>query len=97
MKQLEIFTGEEVQQLLKDMRSAAVKIALETGEVSADDVRAVVPIPSSITRKERNALGSLFKCKDFAWKGVKKSATPSRAGSMISVWALSDNYKRGQV
>jgi len=84
MKQLNLFS-EASQTFIHRMRQEAIKIAQEQGEVSADDIRQRFEIPSDVSR---NALGSLFKSKEFIWKGVKKSITPSRAGGMISVWAL---------
>jgi hypothetical protein len=92
MKQLSLFS-ESSQAFIHRMRDEAVKIAEENGEVSADDIRSRFEIPLDVSR---NALGSLFKCSMFAWKGVKRSITPSRAGGMISVWALSNNYRKGE-
>jgi len=69
------------------MRVQAVKIAREEGCVSADDIRSRFEIPSDVSR---NALGSLFKSKEFIWFGTKKSTTPSRAGSIISVWKIKE-------
>lgn len=87
--QLEMFSPQS-REWIESLRKIAVEIAERSGEVSADDIRDLVEIPAGVSR---NALGSLFKCKLFQWKGVKKSRTPSRAGSMISVWALSNNYR----
>jgi len=89
MKQLNFFS-ELSQEWIKEKRIEAIKIAQENGEVSADDIRSRFDIPSYVSH---NALGSLFKSKEFIWCGVKKSITPSRAGGMILVWALRTNSK----
>lgn len=72
---------------LIEARNVAMRIAFEEGSVSADQVREKFPLVESL---HRNAIGSLFKTKDFIWNGVKKSRTPSRKGGMISVYRLTD-------
>lgn len=86
-KQLDAFSKQKSQEFLERMRTEAVKLATQYGEVSADDIRERHEIPHGV---DPNVLGSLFKGGQFIWKGVKKSRTPSRAGSMISVWALKE-------
>jgi hypothetical protein len=86
MQQPDLFTDQD-QQRLVEARKVAMRIAFEEGSVSADLVREKFPLVESI---HRNAIGSLFKTKEFIWNGVKKSRTPSRKGGLISVYRLTD-------
>ena len=85
-----LFTEQDRLRLL-EARKVAMRIAFEEGSVSADLVREKFPLVESI---HRNAIGALFKTKDFIWNGVKKSRTPSRKGGLISVYRLTEEAER---
>lgn len=70
-----------------EARKTAMRIAFEEGSVAADILQDKFP---GIKLLHRNALGSLFKTDDFVWQGVKKSNSPKRKKSLISVWSLTD-------
>lgn len=85
-RQQEIFQRES-EEWLAAARKVARRIATERGTVSSDDVRKQCPITGGI---HRNAVGSIFKTRDFIWTGVKRSSTPSRKAGMIGVYMLRD-------
>jgi hypothetical protein len=71
--------------------AAALRIALERGEVSADDVRAVVPIPPGISPK---LVGGVFRdladAGIFCRTGFRNSTRPAAHARPVSVWRLAD-------
>jgi hypothetical protein len=77
--------------LIRDCTAAALRAALEHGEVCADDVRAVVPIPSDISPK---LVGVVFR--DLADAGIlrragfRPSTRPAAHARPLSVWHLAD-------
>jgi hypothetical protein len=89
--QLDLY-ADDVQEYIRKAREYAIEWCKDGGEISADEIRERFPIPAEWSRKQHNALGSLFKTKDFITKGIKKSTTPSRAGSTIYTWTLSNHY-----
>ena len=70
---------------------AAVRVALDRGEVCADDVRAAVPIPVDISPK---CVGVVFR--DLADAGIvrrqgyRNLARPAAHARPVSVWQLAD-------
>lgn len=77
--------------LIRECTAAALRIALDGGEVCADDVRAVVPIPADISPK---LMGVVFR--DLADSGIlrragfRPSTRPAAHARPLSVWMLSD-------
>jgi hypothetical protein len=85
--------------LLRDRRAAlirectvvALRVALDRGEVCADDVRAAVPIPADISPK---LVGVVFR--DLADAGIlrrsgfRTSTRPVAHARPLSVWRLAD-------
>ena len=77
--------------LIRECTAAALRVALERGEVCADDVRALVPIPPDISPK---LVGCVFR--DLADAGILRragfrvSARPIAHARPLSVWRLAD-------
>jgi hypothetical protein len=77
--------------LIRECTAAALRVALDRGEVCADDVRAVVPIPADISPK---LVGVVFR--DLADAGVlrrtgfRNSNRPAAHARPLSVWKLAD-------
>jgi hypothetical protein len=77
--------------LIRECTSAALRVALDRGEVCADDVRAVVPIPADISPK---LVGCVFR--DMADAGIlrragfQSSTRPAAHARPISLWRLAD-------
>ena len=77
--------------LVRDLTRAAVRIALERGIVTADDVRAVVPIPAGIRPVVVGAA-----VRDAADTGIiqrigyRPSTRPAAHARPLSVWRLAD-------
>lgn len=73
---------------LEIARDTAYDIALDRGEVVADDVRAVL-YPLGITPRHHNAWGAVFRSSVFEFTGqYRPSAAPSRKTGMQRVWRL---------
>jgi hypothetical protein len=77
--------------LIRACTAAALRVALGRGEVCADDVRAVVPIPADISPK---LVGVVFR--DLADAGIlrragfRPSTRPAAHARPLSVWQLAD-------
>ncbi len=68
-------------------RVVAKRIAKRTGEVTADDVRAV--LYPRLKPAHYNAWGAVFRHSDFEFTGqFKRSAVPKGKGNMQRVWRL---------
>ncbi|MFM8272962.1 MAG: hypothetical protein ACKODX_11590 [Gemmata sp.] len=78
--------------LIHECTAAALRVALDRGEVCADDVRAVVPIPADISPK---LVGCVFR--DLADAGIlrrdgfRNSTRPAAHARPLSVWRLADD------
>ncbi|WP_439623997.1 hypothetical protein [Gemmata sp.] len=77
--------------LVRACTAAALRVALDRGEVCADDVRALVPIPGDISPK---LVGCVFR--DLADAGIlrragfRNSIRPAAHARPLSVWRLAD-------
>lgn len=77
--------------LIRECTAAALRVALDRGEVCADDVRAVVPIPADISPK---LVGVVFR--DLADAGIlrragfQNSTRPAAHARPLSLWRLAD-------
>ncbi|MFO0821976.1 MAG: hypothetical protein U0792_02470 [Gemmataceae bacterium] len=77
--------------LIREFTAAALRVALERGEVCADDVRPLVAIPDGISPK---LVGCVFR--DLADAGIlrrvgfRNSARPAARARPLSVWRLAD-------
>lgn len=77
--------------VVRDLTRAAVRIALERGELTADDVRAVVPIPAGIRPV---VVGAAMR--DAADAGILRRIDYRKSGRRVaharplSVWQLAD-------
>ena len=77
--------------LIRECTAAALRVALDRGEVCADDVRAVVPIPADVSPK---LVGCVFR--DLADAGIirrtgfRNSNRPAAHARPLSVWKLTD-------
>lgn len=77
--------------LVRECTAAALRVALDRGEVSADDVRAAVTIPPDISPK---LVGVVFR--DLADAGIlrrsgfRNSTRPAAHARPLSVWSLAD-------
>lgn len=77
--------------LVRELQTAALRAALERGELCADDVRAVVPIPANISPK---VVGAAFR--ELADAGIlrragfRASTRPIAHARPLSVWRLAD-------
>jgi len=77
--------------LIRECTAAALRIALETGELCADDVRAVVTIPPGISPK---LVGCVFRdladARILRRDGHRNSKRPAAHARLLSVWRLAD-------
>jgi hypothetical protein len=77
--------------LIRECTAAALRVAIERGEVCADDVRALVLIPPDISPK---LVGVVFR--DLADAGIlrragfRNSNRPAAHARPLSVWRLAD-------
>lgn len=77
--------------LIRQCTAAALRVALDRGEVCADDVRALVPIPPDVSPK---LVGPVFR--DLADGGIlrhvgfRKSNRPTAHARPLGVWRLAD-------
>ena len=78
--------------LIREMQTAALRIALESGEVTADDVRPLVMIPADI---KPAFVGVVFK--DLAHAGIlrhsgiyRRSCRPVAHARPNPIWRLAD-------
>ena len=77
--------------LIRDLTAAALRVAIDRGEVCADDVRALVPIPPDISPK---LVGVVFR--DLADAGIlhragfRNSTRPAAHARPLSIWMLAD-------
>ena len=77
--------------LIRECTAAALRVALDRGEVCADDVRAVVTIPADISLK---LVGVVFR--DLADAGIllrngfRNSTWPAAHARPLSVWRPAD-------
>ncbi|HET6575910.1 MAG TPA: hypothetical protein VFG68_20075 [Fimbriiglobus sp.] len=77
--------------LIRACTAVALRVALDRGEVCADDVRAVVTIPADISPK---LVGVVFR--DLADAGIlrragfQNSTRPAAHARPLSVWRLAD-------
>ncbi len=84
--------------LIRECTAAALRVALERGEVCADHVRALVPIPPDISPK---LVGCVFR--DLADAGVlrragfRNSQRPAAHARPLSVWRLADAAACGRL
>lgn len=90
LNHLRVHRGE----LIRQFQAAAVRFALERGEVCADDVRPLVPIPPGTSPK---LVGTVFR--DLSDAGIlrnvgyRKSRRPVAHARPLTVWALADAGK----
>lgn len=77
--------------LIRECTAAALRVALDRGEVCADDVRAVVTIPADISPK---LVGVVFRdladAGIFRRAGFRTSTRPIAHARPLSVWRLAD-------
>ena len=77
--------------LIRECTAAALRAALDRGEVCADDVRAVVPIPGDISPK---LVGVVFRdladARILRRAGYRPSTRPAAHARPVSVWQLAD-------
>lgn len=78
--------------LIRELQSAALHIACERGEVCADDVRALVPIPPDVSPK---VVGAAFR--ELAAAGIlshtgtyRRSCRPVAHARPLPLWQLAD-------
>ena len=80
----------ERQWWIEEARSAARRIALRTGRVTADDVAAHFKVVGiNIHQKLGNAMGGLFRGKEWEWTGgFIRSAQVGNHARVQRVWRL---------
>ena len=78
--------------LIRELQAAALRVALERGEVCADDVRALVTIPAGINPKVNGAaLRELADAGILSNTGTyRRSCRPQAHARVNPVWALAD-------
>jgi len=78
-------------ELIREFTAATIRVAIERGEVTADDVRPLVPIPPDISPK---LVGCVFR--DLADAGIlrrdgfRNSTRPVAHSRPLSVWKLAN-------
>lgn len=77
--------------IVRRLQRAAVGIALDTGRVTADDVRGRVPIPRNITPKTNGAaFRELAEAGILAAVGYRLSVRPEAHRRPVTEWRLAD-------
>jgi hypothetical protein len=76
--------------LVRDLTRAAVRLALERGEVTADLVRAAVPIPEGIDPKVVGAAFGTVAEAGLCQRGYRASTRPVAHARPLAVWVLAD-------
>ena len=77
--------------IMRRLQRATVRIALDMGTVTADDVRAVVPIPPRVNPKANGAaLRFLADCRILVSVGWVRSERPAAHARKIERWAIAD-------
>ncbi len=77
--------------LIRECTAAALRVVLEGGQVCADDIRALVPIPPDISPK---LVGCVFRdlsdARILRRAGFRTSARPIAHARPVSLWQLAD-------
>lgn len=77
--------------LIRELQIAALRVVLDRGQVCADDVRALVPIPSAVSPK---VVGAAFRGLATAGllrrDGFANSKRPQAHARPLSQWQLAD-------
>ena len=78
--------------LIRELQAAALRVALDRGEVCADDVRALVTIPAGINPKVNGAaLRELADAGILSNTGTyRRSRRPEAHARPLPVWRLAD-------
>jgi hypothetical protein len=77
--------------IIRDLTRAAVRLALERGEITADDVRAVAPIPPGIRPVVVGAaIRDLADAGIIHRVGYRNSTRPAAHARPLAVWRLAD-------
>ena len=77
--------------LIRDIQRAAVRLALDAGTLTADDLRARVPIPAGIRPAVvGSAVRMLAVAGILAHTGYQRSVRPVAHARPLTVWRLAD-------
>ena len=82
--QLDIFEQREPE-FLADCRNLAVQICRQHGEVSINDIRKHISVPSGV---HPSVLGAVFRTKQFRKVGLCEASHPEAHARIIRVYAL---------
>lgn len=73
---------------LEKARTAAVRLCVKNGSVTAEDVRSVCPIPPGL---HPNVMGAVLKCHLFIPIGFEEATRKSSKGRILRRYQLSSN------
>ena len=79
-------------ELVRQLQMAAIRIGFEQNELTADDVRAVVPIPDGINAKVVGAALNQLSKFGFRSVGYRKSARPIAHARPLTIWRLVNQH-----
>jgi hypothetical protein len=84
--QLDFFEQRD-SEFLSRCRSLAMQIAMRKGEVSINDIRAHIQVPSGV---HPSVLGAVFRTKQFKKVGLCEASHKEAHARVIRVYALAD-------
>lgn len=78
--------GFEDRALLATLRLEAERVARERGQVSANEIRHL--LPADLSRRGRNIMGAVFRGRQWQRAGWTQSTEPAGHARWIQVWVL---------
>ena len=86
-RQLDIFEQRD-HQFLERCRALAVLICRQHGQVSINDIRAIIDVPPGV---HPSVLGAVFRTKQFVRVGYTEAAHPQAHARVVRVYSLATN------
>jgi hypothetical protein len=86
-RQLDIFEQRD-HQFLERCRALAVLICKQHGQVSINDIRAIIDVPPGV---HPSVLGAVFRTKQFVRVGYTEAAHPQAHARVVRVYSLATN------
>lgn len=86
-RQLDIFEQRD-HQFLERCRALALLICKQQGQVSINDIRAIIEVPPGV---HPSVLGAVFRTKQFKRVGYTEAAHPQAHARVVRVYSLATN------
>jgi len=85
-RQLDIFEQQD-HQFLERCRALAVLVCTQRGEVSINDIRAIIEVPPGV---HPSVLGAVFRTKQFKSVGYTEAVHPQAHARVVRVYKLQE-------